>query len=463
MGTANVSSGVSRRSFIAASVLATAGCVTASDPPLARLYANVAGNPDQPPLILIPGAFGSRLTRRSTGEEIWPRSNASLLFSSYPDIGVRFDRNTLDPLSDEVVATDIFRKGLGQDFYGAVLDTLEQIGGYRRMFPGQQPRTGKRAFYVYLYDWRLDTVAAVQGLHDLIEQIAEDWGDASLKVDILGHSNGGLLARYYARYGVADMLVHDPVQPRWHGADRIRRLLMVGTPNLGSMQPVLSHVRGEEIGLRHIPADVVATCPGAPQLMPHPNVPCFVDTRGNALEYDVYDVETWRELGWSIFQSKTRVRAQRRNGGRKKGLIYLQALEAYLDKQLRRGRRFHESLSIPPRPDEPVPYVFGGDCTPTLARLVVEHGSRRNWAHERPETINRPLAGINYDALIAEPGDGVVCRSSLLARHPGLRQSQTQRLALKQTVFLCEAHQLLTGNASFQDNLLYNLLKVESV
>jgi len=80
-----------------------------------------------------------------------------------------------------------------------------------------------------------------------------------LKVDILAHSNGGLLARYYARYGTHDHLDHGIALPSYAGATAIRRLLMVGTPNLGSMQPVLSHVRGEEMGLRKIPAEVVAT------------------------------------------------------------------------------------------------------------------------------------------------------------------------------------------------------------
>ena len=104
-----------------------------------------------------------------------------MLFSSYPNIAVDFDPETLEPLVNEVEAYDIFRAGLGQDFYGAVLDTLEHAGRYRRMYPGQIPNHGGRSFYVYTYDWRLDNISALQGLHELIEQ-----GNMAFNITIRG-------------------------------------------------------------------------------------------------------------------------------------------------------------------------------------------------------------------------------------------------------------------------------------
>ena len=122
----------------------------------------------QPPLIVIPGEFGSQLRRRSTVEEIWPRSNLSLLFSSNPDIELEINPETLDPVISDVEAFDVFRQGLGQDFYGKVLETLENIGGYQRGYIDDAGERRDRTYYVYTYDWRLDNVAAVQGLHELI-------------------------------------------------------------------------------------------------------------------------------------------------------------------------------------------------------------------------------------------------------------------------------------------------------
>jgi pimeloyl-ACP methyl ester carboxylesterase len=454
--------GYNRRRWLLASAALLTGCATRTSPPLARLYRNVDPGPELPPLIVIPGAFGSRLRRISTGEEIWPRSNASLLFSAYPNIGVEFDEDTLQPISNDVEAHDIFRAGLGQDFYGAVLDTLEQVGGYRRTYPGQTPQQEGRSFYVYTYDWRLDNIAALEGLHGLIEQIATDHGKPGQQVDILAHSNGGLLARYYARYGTTDVLVDDPPAPKWNGSQRIRRLLMVGTPNFGSMQPVLSHIRGEEIGLRHIPADIVATCSGAPQLMPHPAIACFVNMRGDPLDLDIYDTQTWRELGWSLFNERAQARVARRLNSRRDARRHLAVLAEYLQVHLQRGKRFHASLSTPARPDEPKPYVFGGDCTPTVARVALEHRNGAFIGHERAEGVERPVPGVNYETLLTEPGDGVVTRRSLLANPGSIGQPEQSRLAFSHSVFLCEEHQQLTGNPSFQDNLLYALFNQHS-
>ena len=451
--------GLSRRGVLLGAAAAAGCAVQPRVPPLAELYRDIDGALNQPPLIVIPGLFGSQLRRRSTGEEIWPRSNLSLLFSSYPDVELEIDPATLEPITEDVEAFAIFRKGMGRDFYGAVLKTLEKVGGYTGQEAGREadPR-GERSYYVYTYDWRLDNVAIAQGLHDLIEQIARAHGDPELKVDMLAHSNGGLLARYYARFGTADMLTDNPLPPDWNGSGRIRRMLMVGTPNLGTMQPVLSHVRGEEMGLRHIPADVVATCSGAPQLMPHPDLDWLVDLRGDPIDLDLYDIETWRELKWSIYSAEARGRMIRRRGSRKADQAHLEVLEAYLARHLERGRRFQRCLSLPAGPDEPRPYIFGGDCMRTVGRIVWTRSGDSYRGFERADRIPDPVPGVDYQSLITDPGDGVVTRSSLMGRGPRRETSDIAPLENSHSVFLCEDHQLLTSNLSFQDNLLYTLL-----
>jgi pimeloyl-ACP methyl ester carboxylesterase len=441
------------------------GCasVTRRRPPLADLYAHT-GNHDQPPLIVIPGAFGSRLLDTRTGREIWPKSSAKLLFSSYKGLEVEIDEATLDPVTGSVQPYRVFREGLGRDFYGQILNTLEGAGGYQRRQPGEPVEPKQRNYYVYLYDWRLDNVTAVAGLHELIERIRFDYEDPGLQVDILAHSNGGLLARYYARYGAIDHLDTAHATPSHAGAPAIRRLLLVGTPNLGSMQPVLSHVRGEEIGLRKIPAEVVATTSGAPQLMPHPAIPWLVDRRGDAIARDVFDLETWREYQWSIFDPNVRERTVRRKGGGAAGRRYLEILEAYLGKHLARGRNFMLLMSSASSGQDVKPFVFGGDCDATVARLVVEEVRGKMVARERPESILNPVTGVDYQDLIHDPGDSVVTRNSLLGRCetellPGF--SPLRPMPISHSVFLCEQHQLLTGNATFQNNLLHTLLNAD--
>jgi pimeloyl-ACP methyl ester carboxylesterase len=452
-----------RRGFVAAG-LSIAGCARLDRPPLGPLYRPTQDSVDQPPLIVIPGAFGSRLRDRRTGREIWPRSDRNLLVSSYRDLELDIDADRLEPKAGGIEAYDIFEAGLGRDFYGQVLRTLQQAGGYVRCGNHEKPRADRRNFYVYPYDFRLEDLAAAQGLHELIERIRVDFGDPRLRVDVLAHSNGGLLARYYARYGTAETPAYGPFKPTQVGAAAIRRLLLVGTPNLGTLQPVLSLLRGEEVLLGQIPHEVMASCPGTMQTMPHPAIPWLVDLQGRTVDRDLYDIATWRESRWSIFDPRVAERTIAEHGGGAAGRRYLELLREYHAKYLRRARRFVESLAVPGGPDDLRPFVFGGDCELTLARLVAEEVEDHYVARERVREIEKPLPGVDYEALMFEPGDTVVTRSSLLGRRTldiAAPRSEVESLQVAHSVFFCEHHQQLTGNPSFQDNLLNSLLSVD--
>lgn len=449
-----------RREFLAAT-LALGGCAASGQPPLGPIYRPTHSTVDQPPLIVIPGAFGSSLRERRTGREIWPGSDRRLLVSSYRNLELDIDPATLEPVAGDVEAYDIFREGLGRDFYGRVVDVLRSAGGYVPLAPGQAVPEGRRGYYLYLYDWRLDNVTAVHGLHALVESIRDANGDPRLKVDVLAHSNGGLLARYYTRYGTAELPDSGPFRPDNAGAASIRRLLLVGTPNLGTLQPVLSLLRGEEMALRKVPQEVVATCAGATQLMPHPAMTWAVDTDGAPFERSLFDVDTWRANEWALWDDQVASRAVSRHGGGAAGRAYLATLRAYFGKQLGRGRRFMESLTAPAGDGETTAWVFGGDCEPTIARLICEREGQRWVARERIEDIAHRKPGIDYETLMFEPGDEVVTRSSLLGRmtlNVAAPRNGLESMPLAHAVFLCESHQQLTGNPSFQDNLLNALL-----
>ena len=113
--------------------------------------------------------------------------------------------------------------------------------------------------------------------------------------------------------------------------------------------------------------------------------------------------------------------------------------------------------------------VFGGDCTSTPARVVVERepgASPDGRARVRllPSEVQSPAPAVDYSRLMLEPGDGEVTKPSLLARQsldPTVSRSEDVIFLLAYAFFLCVDHEHLTGNINFQDNLLNVLLERE--
>ncbi|MGH8443169.1 MAG: lipase/acyltransferase domain-containing protein, partial [Nevskiaceae bacterium] len=439
--------------------LALAACAAAR-PDLRRLYEFGTAPAGQPPVIVIPGILGSRLRDATTGEELWPGSLGSLVLGSKEHLALPFDPQTLQPTA-EASPDGLFEAVLGTDFYGEILRTLEHSGGYRRARPGEPADARQRRYYVFAYDWRQDNVRTAARLDAFIGQIRRDYGDPQLKVDIVAHSMGGLVTRYFLRYGDEDVLsiLHrDDFKVADAGASKVRTAILLGTPNLGSASSLHGFIEGASIGLRRIPSDVLATMPSAFQLFPHPINDWLIDIRGEPVDRDVFDVEVWRDFQWSVFSPEAIARAHERG-------VDPALLQQVFEANLERARRFVWSLSVRPERDAGVRIVvFGGDCSLTPARLLVEQVDGGSVARLRPDDIARPLPGVDYGRMMLEPGDSQVTKPSLLAREkldPTAERHRWLFFPLAYSFFLCEEHQKLTGNINFQDNLLNVLLSRE--
>ena len=432
-------------------------------PDLHRLYMESMMVKDQPPVIFIHGVLGSKLTDKTTGKELWPGGVGRLFFHDYADIAYDINPNTLEPLPHHAFASAISDGAAGKDFYGKIVRTLSENGGYQLSEIGTPVNPKQKNYYVFHYDWRQDNVKSAAQLADFIEQVRVDYGNPQLKVDIVAHSMGGLIARYYIRYGKQDVIGDNDFDQKltMYGASRVRRVVLLGTPNLGSVKTLNLFIQGVDIGVKQIGTETLASMPGLYQLFPHPLVDWIVKIDGQPLKRDLFDVNVWRRFQWSIFDPKVRKRFLDRYEDTAKGQADLAVFEQYFEKHLERARRFVWSLSIPLPDEHPKLVIFGGGCNLTSARIIVEEVNGESMVRMHPNEIIRPVSDVDYDALLLEPGDGSVTKASLLGRNtldPSVKRHADIHVPIKQSFFLCEAHNSLTGNLNFQDNLLNTLL-----
>jgi pimeloyl-ACP methyl ester carboxylesterase len=460
------------RAFTAGLAVVVLAACTAVDtkPDLRRLYrgANLAA--EQPPLIVIPGIMGSKLRSRETQAVLWPGSVWNLVSNKFDDLALEIDPATLTPRPSRYEAFDITDTAAGRDFYNRLIETLQQYGDFRRTAAGTPVSDAfERHLYVFPYDWRRDNVETARELDALIDQIRRDYGRPDLKVDIVAHSMGGLVSRYYMRFGTEDVLDRDRPDITMRGAAKVNRLILLGTPSLGSANTIRGFIEGEKI-VRTVTPETLLTMPSVYQLLPNAIRKPLIGIDGRPLrasadpqapELDLFDPATWRTLGWSLYDPEIAARVVAAAASPAAGEVRLAALRAYLDRYLVRAGRFQRALALP-QPDNPVKFVvFGADCALTPSRVLVERDNDRYRPRFEPQQIKNPHPGREYDLLMLEPGDGRVTKPSLLGRQsldPTVRASGVGSFPIAFSFFLCEDHDQLTSNINFQDNLLNALL-----
>jgi len=447
--------------MVAAVLFLVACSGPAPKPDLRRLYqsANVVG--EQPPLILIPGIMGSRLRDKSTQRVLWPGGIWRLAFHHYADLALDIDSVTLEGKPGNIEAFALTDTAAGQHFYDTIIQTLIDSGSFVLTTPGtpvKDPVT--RHLYLFPYDWRLDNVESARKLSALIDQLRVDYGRPDLKVDIVAHSMGGIVSRYLLEFGTEDVLDNDDPPITMAGASKINRLILLGTPSLGSANTVENMVEGARIVVDRIKPQTLATLPSAYQLLPNSDRKPLVGIDGRPLrideadgtspERDIFDVNTWRDLQWSVFSPEV---------ASKLGPARTELLQRYFAKHLVRAGNLQRALEREQPASSVKLIVFGADCLLTPSRVLVELDKKRMAARFKPEDIRHPLPDHSYDELTREPGDGLVTKASLLGRQsldPTVPNVGGFPIAF--SFFLCASHSEIPGNINFQDNLLNAIL-----
>lgn len=448
--------------------LLSVACGRVSKPDLYALYKieerqsmDMVGEHVQPPVIIIPGIVSTKLMDEK-GKDVWFGSWRKILFSDYEELVLDIDPENLTPKPSSIVPGELPRKVLGFDFYGTLFDVLEDYGDYKYTALGT-PYTGSgRRYYKFPYDWRYDSVDTARKLDDFIEQVRKDYQSSDLEVDLVAHSMGGLIARYYMRYGRADVLDSNDFPVTQAGAKKVRRFVQLGAPNLGSIAALHQLIEGYKVVKGTVPVEVITTMPAVYQLLPHPLNDWLITANGEKLDRDLFDVRTWKSFQWGIFSPEVIQRVKGQYISEVEGQERIDLLQRYFHKHIERARRFVWSLSVPVPDLEYSIVAFGGNCKATPARLLVEEVKGISEVRLWPKDIENKAKGVNYERLMLEPGDGRVTKPSMLAKDflaPTRARHKYSFFPLDYAFFLCHGHGQLTGNVNFQDNLLNVLLE----
>jgi len=424
-------------------------------PELATLYKTQEDDGSQPPVILIHGAFGGRICDNS--QEHWPGGLMKLLTGNYRSLALPVPKTPYAGEQPSLTVCGLTDTVAGADFYGRIEQTLTGPGGYTKTEPGSPVNDLRRRYYRFTYDWRQDNHLSAKRLNELVDQIRKDHSNPSLKVDIVAHSMGGLVTRYWLRYGESDVLGDNDFPINNEGAAKARKVILVGTPNLGSTSALQQILLGADFTVNEVAPEVLLSFPSAYQLLPHPIVDAVLGSSGAPLNRDIYDIAVWRALEWGPFDPELR----KRLGGRNWNKTHLSALEQYVGIHLERARRFVWSLTVK---NDMAPHeliMFGGDCVASPARILIEDIDGQSHVRLWPKEIRKAQTGVDYESLMLEPGDGAVTKASLLARtelDPSIPRHRYSDFPLDYAVMFCGDHSDLPGNITFQDNLLHILL-----
>ena len=444
--------------------IVSAGCISARRTPnLEDIFASARARTGKRPVIVIPGILGTELINSKTGETVWPSA-----FRTSHDVlpitpNIEANRDELVP--GKILETVRLARLLPEVYvYRDLLEALRHYAGYREGNWENPGVDGDRdTFYVFPYDWRRDNVANARELVQRMQRLKDRLQRPELKFNIVAHSMGGLIARYAAMYGDADLPPDDvAIRPTWQGAAHISKIVMIGTPNEGSTDAFATLVEGYSIteGLRRrvpllnkLTAEDAARTPSVYQLMPHRRAAQFLDENLEPLQLDLYDAEVWKRYGWGALNS---TEFRHHFDGK------AEDLDAYLAATLKRARRFQEALDAGVDSDSPVVLLaIGGDCEETLSAPVILRDEKRGrWLTLIRPREYRTSAGVKISkkkvtkAMYA-PGDGRVTRVSLLGENLlGNRDRASRSTFARYAVFGCDLHGQLPRNKSLQDNAL---------
>ncbi len=280
----------------------------------------------QNPIIVIPGILGSNITDSKTDNPVWGdfaksftniKSDQYLQLVSLPmeqgktldqlvgtsssDGSMRYMKGSIAglPININTYASMMSAMGVGGGGLGSSLEKLDDFIDDKRH---------EANAFEFDYDWRrsIDENAIRLGKYiQLITRFVQlQRGNHYLvKFDIVAHSMGCLITRYYLQYG-SQLLPAGKTLPvqNWSGSAQIERAVFIAPPNAGSLfslESLLAGIKKNPLTPQYDPV-ILGTLPAVYQLLPRIRHKTFVRSDGSGETCNFFNTGFWVDMNWGL-------------------------------------------------------------------------------------------------------------------------------------------------------------------
>ena len=356
----------------------------------------------KPPIVIVPGAPGTELVDSATGELVFPKARLMAIRDGTERLALPLD----DPERTPVVAGALLRdvRVAGMKFRLRLYDGLEKKLRAHGYHAGDwNAPKGDGEFFYFTYDWRQSFETSGRRFHDALAELYRRGPPDTPPAIVLGHSLGGLVARYALMYGNAPLESGGPL-PRvtWAGSHHIGTIFLVATPNEGTFL-ALKRLEEGVFYRNHRGAfspETLFTYPSVFDMIPR-RLPPLVDGAGKPLPFTLDDPEDWERLAWSVIDPS-----------RESEVPYAVRRE-HLERELDRSARLWAAMNQLAATPNPVPiYAVAGFSRSVQRTALVSTRNGDVKVRFDPPSVAR----TRLKALLFEPGDEMVAMRSLVAQ-----------------------------------------------
>lgn len=420
---------------------------------------------DSNPIIVVPGIGGTRLVDASNGKAAW----GSYGFTSYwpstakenellalpwtsDEADAKAENNTIKPLSvlEKVSINLLPFSSIDLAIYSTIVRSLENAGYIRiKDWSLKKPNrdSPKPPLFEFAYDWRKSNADNAKELEKFVDEKtkqlkAENSTYGDKKFNIVCHSMGCLVSRYFLRYGEQGLGTStNPPELDWRGSKRVENIIMVAPPNKGSIEALNNLVHGfhpHHIALIKYPAAVLGTMPSMYELLPTEDIANATNQNGEKI--DLLNPELWQSMNWGLLDPKQKKILNQISSEittKKNTLQEAQLLQAKL---LGQAKLFHSRMDIKKTPPEGLGfYLFAGVGKPTESGVLVNTETK------------------SWSVKSSDAGDGTVLKVSAFALQNADDPEEGLIIPWNNAIFFFSTHMDLVQNNDLFANL-YDIL-----